>query len=554
MSTEAVNIVIQGQNQAAGALRSAAQAMNNLSKSTKGAATAMKSLVAVQVGAILAKGFSTATTAISAYVSELRNTVDRTAKLANQTGIGVEALQGFAVAASLGGTDLETFANNVKRLTVRVGRLAESGKTEIFEKLNIDFQKFRTLAPEDQFRILSQSINNIKDPAEKARVAVELFGKAGAEMLPMLNTNFDDLQKRLVNLGVILSSTQTSAIEEMNDALNLVQQTFKGIISQVTANLAPIVTSMANEFMGFVEGFQGIAGATGGNALADAITNAFFDIAEDLAGLFDYVLSGFGDFSSTMQGIVAGFQMVADVFTVIVETLKFAFNTFQLAGNSITEALGYALEGIGSWISDSMESFGRDMRESAAQNRQQLVASMQQNIARRTQAGLDAIMGRQGGGPTGTGVASQAVAAARERFGNVRGVDPEAEARKQRERELSVLQMQREAEMKRRAKELGDALKEAADAQKTLTSLVEQRDQMEAERTARLLARTPENQAVLDRFSSRGPQLDAQQQTAESTKKLAELNEKILAAQATIQKAAEMTARNTANMFGLVTV
>jgi len=179
---------------------------------------------------------------------------------------------------------------------------------------------------------------------------------------------------------------------------------------------------------------------------------------------------------------------------------------------------------------------------------------MQQNAANIVRAGQDAIMGRQGGGPTGTGVASQAVAAARERFGNVRGVDPEAEARKQRERELSVLQMQREAEMKRRAKELGDALKEAADAQKTLTSLVEQRDQMEAERTARLLARTPENQAVLDRFSSRGPQLDAQQQTAESTKKLAELNEKILAAQATIQKAAEMTARNTANMFGLVTV
>jgi hypothetical protein len=312
---------------------------------------------------------------------------------------------------------------------------------------------------------------------------------------------------------------------------------------------------MANEFMSFVSGFQGVAGATGGNALADAITSAFFDIAATFAAMFDSFVAGLSDFQTGLVSTVKGFQMVADIFTVVAESLKIGFNVFRLAGNSITEGFGMLLEGLGSWVSSDLEAFGRGLKESAAEQRQQIVSSLNQSAANVSQAATDAVMGRQAGAQTGTGAASRAVEAARERFANIRtGPDPAAEAEARRKRELSALEMQRQEMLKRRLTEWGQVLKDAASAQKELESLVKERDQLEAERAERMAARTPENQAVIDRFLSRGPQLDANQRTAAATEKLAELNVKIKEKQDAVAKAAEQTARNTTNLFGMVSL
>ena len=206
-------------------------------------------------------------------------------------------------------------------------------------------------------------------------------------------------------------------------------------------------------------------------------------------------------------------------------------------------------------VSSDLEAFGRGLKESAAEQRQQIVSSLNQSAANVSQAATDAVMGRQAGAQTGTGAASRAVEAARERFANIRtGPDPAAEAEARRKRELSALEMQRQEMLKRRLTEWGQVLKDAASAQKDLENLVKERDQLDAERAERMAARTPENQAVIDRFLSRGPQLDANQRTAAATEKLAELNVKIKEKQDAVAKAAEQTARNTANLFGMVSL
>jgi len=435
-----------------------AKKLTGIKKSADTAASAMKTLVGIEVGKILAQGFVSAARSAINYANALRDTIDRTAKLANQTGIGVEALQGFAIAASLGGTDLETFANNVKRLTVRVGRLAESGKTEVFEKLGIDFQNFQSLAPEEQFKVLAKAVSGIQDPAEKARIAVELFGKAGAEMLPMLNSDFAELQERLEKLGVILSADQTSAIEEMNDALTLVQATFDGIIGQVTANLAPIVTAMAEDLLTFIEGYQGLGDGTGGTALADSITTALFDGAEYLAGIFDYFIEQVGGFAGIMQGVAAVFEFTANVFTAVAETLRTIFNVFEMIGNAIMLGLGKILEGLGSWVSSDLEQAGRDLAASATTSLMQNATEAGEAAVNAFNAGLgDRNFGREGG--DGEGMASGAVRAARERYEN-RGADPAAAAEREKKR------AEREAAQK--AAEEAAAAEKAAEEQRKI--------------------------------------------------------------------------------------
>lgn len=545
---ESVEYVINAQNKASGALNAAADSMRRLSASTKGAATAMKTLAAVQIGSMLAKGFTSAANFVSGYARELANAKDAINDVAQRTGFAAEALQSMGWAAHLAG--VENFNAAIQKFTVVMGKAVQDGKGDAFAQIGLSLEKVMLLSPEEQFRTVSEAIGKIPTEAGRAAAAVELFGKAGAQLVPLFTSNLAEAEAQAQRLGMVLSTNQVGAIAEMNDALDATQQTFDGIISQVTANLAPVVTGIANEFLGFVEGFQGITGDSGGNALADAITNAFFDVAETLAVMFDDVLAGFSDVGAWMTSFVNGFQSAINVFAIIVESLKIGFNLFSLAGSGITLAIGTLLEGLG-WFSESVGNFGKELKGAAQEQIESTAASMNESVQRIGAAASGTLFSPENR-PGGGGAVSEAVRGARERFGEIRTVDPAKEAEKQRERELSLMQAQREAAQKKAAEEFAGVIKEAADSQKELNGLIKERDQITSEQSKKMMAPTPANQAVVDRFVSRGPAMEANERTAAATEKLTALNEEIRKKQEKIEKAAEATAKNTAVMFGII--
>lgn len=552
MTTASVDIVIQGQNKASAALQAAADQMKRLSGSTQSAATAMKALAGIQIGAMLSSAFSSATSFVTGYAKALADAKDQLNDIANRTGFAVEALQSLGWAAQMAG--VEGFTKGIQKFTIELGKAIQEGKSEAFADLGLNLNELALLAPEEQFRAIGDAISRLPTEAERAAAAVKLFGKSGIELVPLFSESMAEAEAQAERLGIVLSTTQVSAIAEMNDSLDMVKGSFEGIISQVVGNLAPAVTSIAQEFLGFVEGFQGIGGETGGNALATTITNAFLDIAGTMASLFDYVIAGFKDFSASLDYTVKVFNMVADIFTAVAESMKFGFNLFRLAGGALTEGFGMLLEGLGSWVSSDLEAFGRGLKEQAAQQRVEVVDSMNESAQRVQRAASDAFFGRQPGGqPEGEGPASRAVAAARAAMENRRdGKSAEQEESERQKRAAAVAQMERDRMMAARAKEFAETVKAGADAIKGLSDLVGERDKLEKERADRMAAPTPENQAFVDRFLSRGPQLDATQRTAAATEKLAELNQKIKEKQEIATKATEAIARNTANMFGLV--
>jgi hypothetical protein len=116
--------------------------------------------------------------------------------LAQRTGITVGALQALQMAAKLSGVDDATGA--LQKLTVAIGTAAESGKTEAFTKLGLDFQALQSMAPEEQFKAVQSAIAGLATPAERAAAAVSLFGKSGVELLPLLAGLFPQLQTAFV--------------------------------------------------------------------------------------------------------------------------------------------------------------------------------------------------------------------------------------------------------------------------------------------------------------------------------------------------------------------
>jgi len=446
--------VVSGANQAA-------KAMDRLGDQARKTSSDLSLIKNIAIGAVVAKGigmaadaFMSAARAAGSYAFSVSQGVDAMNDLAQRTGIGVESVQALQMAAKLSGIDDVTGA--VQKLGVEIGQAAESGKTEAFTKLGINFQKLQAMAPEDQFKAIQAAISALPTPAERAAAAVSVFGKAGVELLPLMNQNLAEVEERMRRLGAIVGDDQVEAIGGMNDALDMMKATFDGIIGQVVGNLAPVVESLANDLLAFVEEFNNVGGEGGG--IADTISNALLDVADYFAGIFDNAVAQFERFSVTMETVGSIFETAGNVFSAVGEVLRAVFNVFQLAGDALAAALGTFLQYLGSYFDKDLEAFGKGMVDAAMKSTAKNSRDLEDAASNAGKYATRAIYGGNDAEGAELGPARRAVNRARERMN-----DPEARAERERARE----QKQRDDKAAREAAAAdAKAKKDAEDARK----------------------------------------------------------------------------------------
>ena len=490
----------------------ASRAMDRMGKQAKQTARDVSTLKNIAIGAVLAKGvsmaanaFMSASRAALSYAASAANAVDQTNDLAQRLGMSVESLQALQMAAKLSGVDDATGA--LQKLTVAIGNAAESGKTEAFTKLGLDFQALQAMSPEEQFKAVQQAIAALKTPAEQAAAAVSIFGKAGVELLPLMSQNLEEIEQRMRRLGAIVGTDQVEAIGSMNDSLDMVKATFDGIIGTVVGNLAPVVESLAEELLGFVESFNVANESAGG--IAGVLTDAVLDIADYLAGVFDNAIGTFDGFGTTMKEVGAVFEFVGNIFTAIAETLRAAFNMFQVAGNLLAVGLGKFLEGVGSWVSSDLEQFGKDLAANAAGQAKQNAKEGDQALSNAGAAAGRAIFGGNASQGGEEGPARRAVRAARERMTPEEKAQresarkaKEADAKAAREAAAADAKSKKDAEAAKKKQE--EAAKKAAGIDEKIAGKQEQLDNASAEKSSALGGKSNEALKANDVRSSEG--------------------------------------------------
>ena len=384
-------------------------------------------LSAIEIGRLLVDGFqalggifSSVTNQITSLVSNVNSSLDTLVDFSARTGIGVEALQGYSLAAKLAGVDTEAFGTAVQKLAVNIGKATPGGELDkSLRQINLSVAELRALSPEQQFSVIGEAISQLPTAADRAAASVAIFGKQGAALAPLFREgadSIDELRERAERLGIIVSETQINNVAAMNDAFDLVNATIQGIVGQVIGNLAPAVTAVVDEFLTFIESWSGAEG-TGGTGIANAITEVLLTGAETLAGVFDKFVGDFSGFTGTLQAVGQTFSFIANILTAASETLRVIFNVFEGIGNGIALALGKVLEGIGSWVSSDMEAFGKSLQESAR-------AAMDQNNKDLESAATNAATAVQRAftgdaaspAAAGEGAATQFVQGVRQRF------------------------------------------------------------------------------------------------------------------------------------------
>jgi tetratricopeptide (TPR) repeat protein len=130
-------------------------------------------------------GVTLGAAAIGSFVKGVFDAADQVVDLSQKMGVSIEAAQRFQYAARQSGAEIE----DVSRAIVKMNdNLAEGNKSTVsaLKSAGLSFQDIRAMKPEDAFRAIADAIGRIPDPMRQTQVAMELFGKAGAELLPMI--------------------------------------------------------------------------------------------------------------------------------------------------------------------------------------------------------------------------------------------------------------------------------------------------------------------------------------------------------------------------------
>jgi hypothetical protein len=387
-------------------------------------------LTKIEVGRLLIDGFqalSSVFTRVAGEVVSLAATVsanmDTFNDLSARTGIGVEALQGYTLAAKLAGVDTEQFAGAVQRLAVTIGKATPGDALDkSLRSINLSVAELRALSPEQQFSAIGDAISGLPTAADRAAAAVSVFGKQGAALAPLFRegaASIEELRARADRLGVIVSETQLNNIGDMNDGFDLVRATVEGIVGQVIGNLAPAVTAVTEQFLEFVETWEGSQGQ-GGTGIANAITDVLLQGADYFAGIFDSFMQNFGDISTTLADVGEVFRIGGQLLVTGMEGFRAVFNVIQIGIDALLIGFGKVLEGVGSWVSEDLEQFGAGLAAASEESAKKNAAEMEAAAANAANAFNSIFTGGGNAEAAGEGEAQKFVQGLRSGIENAR--------------------------------------------------------------------------------------------------------------------------------------
>jgi hypothetical protein len=188
---------------------------------------------------------------LGAMIKKTADYGDELNDLSQRTGIATEILSGYKLAADKSGTSIEGFATGMKGLSRVMVEAASGGKEakDAFKDVGVSAtDSAGKVRPLDQVMLdVADRFAAMPDGAEKNALAMKLFGKAGMDLIPMLNMGRKGLEENAAaakRYGMVISQEAAKKCDEFNDSLAELQGSMGGIGREIAMALLPTVKSL----------------------------------------------------------------------------------------------------------------------------------------------------------------------------------------------------------------------------------------------------------------------------------------------------------------------
>lgn len=256
---------------------------------------------------------------------------DRINDLAQSTGITVEALSRFSKAASVSGTDIEGVSKGLVKLSKVMLDAATNGKQSAaaFAALGINIKNSDgSLKSAD--RVMLEVANRFKampDGVAKTALALKLFGKSGADLVPLLNMGGDAIDK----MSTKMTTAFAQKADQYSDKLAILGGKVGALGADLTIALLPTLDKITDVLTSAIDGFSKLPGPIQQTAIASAA----FALA-------------FGPIKSLVSGTIGVFAALANGLEILRYQTALAGGVMPLLMGGI-RALSAAILAIPGW-------------------------------------------------------------------------------------------------------------------------------------------------------------------------------------------------------------
>lgn len=180
---------------------------------------------------------------ISAAAGVFAHMGDEVKKSSQRTGVAVEALSELKYAAEQSGSSLEELEiglRGMSRFMLEAKNSSGEAMTTLAQ-LGLTFSDLKSLSPDEQFKLIGDSISRISDPTLKSAMAMKVFGKSGTALLPLLAegaAGVSALQERARELGLTMSGEDAEAAVRFGDILEDLWKQAKMVTFHIGAAVA----------------------------------------------------------------------------------------------------------------------------------------------------------------------------------------------------------------------------------------------------------------------------------------------------------------------------
>ena len=258
--------------------------------------------------AILAAG-----TAMAYMTKKSIDNMDKLAKQAQMAGVTTESLSALAYAADLAGVSQDTLVLSMAKLSKGMSDAAMNTGEALkgFNALNIDYKNLEST--DEAMLQISERFAGMADGANKTAIAMSLFGRSGAQLIPLLNGGRDGVEKlraEAEKLGLVIGGDTTKSAEQFNDSLTQLGSIFTGLGNEIATATLPLL-----------------------NSITQAMFNSYIESDQLRVGIQEIIRT---DLPRWLDNVAYGFAFTADVIGNVINIVRGFIQVLQHAGDVIS--------------------------------------------------------------------------------------------------------------------------------------------------------------------------------------------------------------------------
>jgi len=247
-------------------------------------------------------------------INEALTFIDDLSKRSVRLNIDIADLRGLQLAADLSGVSLGEIEVGARTLTKQVDALSKGSAKQValFKELGLTANDVLDKSLMEQIVAVGKGMGGIESVTRRNAIALELFGRSGLKILPLLANNAEAVRSAMSDiqrLGSPISAADGRAVENSNDAYTRLIYTLDNIFQVIGVMLAPALERL------YINLAEAIRPGTAlnqmflsmGQVLALAV-----NVANELVGFIAFMSEGMGTLTGKfLAGIVVATALIS---------------------------------------------------------------------------------------------------------------------------------------------------------------------------------------------------------------------------------------------------